>query len=76
MFEVPAPRTAVGIGWDHLPAWLFELGLSKNELAQLALIEHLPDGMAVAKGTLSDENVKSVQSFLAQGIFSLPGMSS
>lgn len=66
MFEVPAPRTDIGIGWDELPAWLFEIGLSKNELAQLALIQELPEGVTNQSGPVSDEDCLEVKELLSE----------
>ena len=42
LFEVPKPNVKLGIGMEQLPDKFFELGLTKNELARLANIEHIP----------------------------------
>lgn len=61
MFELPAPKTDIGIGMEQLPAWLFDLGLSKNELAQLALIQELPAGAKAASFSIKElDDVKAL----------------
>jgi len=63
MFDVPAPRQKKGIGFDGLPPALFQSGLTKNELAMLASVEKLPEGIASLK-KLTPKNVSSIQSLL------------
>lgn len=48
LFEIPKPNQQLGIGMDNLPDFVFDLGFSKNQLARLANIEHLPTPAEIA----------------------------
>jgi len=61
LFEAPQPQTKLGIGWDGLPNWLFELGLTKNQLALLAQVESLPDNVHQKPPSWSENQLSELQ---------------